>query len=240
MITQCSILLNMLALYLARHGQDEDNAGGILNGRRDQPLTELGRDQARTVAGKIKASNLSFDAIYSSPLQRAAETANIIATLGVQQEIDNNDVQKLDDLAERDFGAMTGKNTADILTLCGPDDILKTETVNYFLSPEGAETFPQLMERARRLLAFLRENHESSVSSKESATEKNEGDDSILLVTHGDFGKMFYAAYYNLDWKDVLRDFHFGNSEVILCSHKISMPPTPDQTHIFSIEQFNS
>lgn len=30
----------------------------------------------------------------------------------------------------------------------------------------------------------------------------------ILLVTHGDIGQMIYAAYYNLDWKDVLQLFH--------------------------------
>ena len=240
MIAQYSVLLNMLTIYLARHGQDEDNAEGILNGRRDQPLTELGREQARTLAGKIKASKLSFYAIYSSPLQRAVETASIVTTaIGLEQKVDNNDIQNLDDLAERDFGVLTGVPVADILTLCSPDEILKTETVNYFLSPEGAETFPQLKERASRVLAFLYENHESGLSSSRESTTENKRD-SILLVTHGDFGKMFYATYYNLDWKDVLRDFHFGNSEVILCSPKISIPPTPDRTHIFSIKQFNS
>ena len=45
----------MLNVYLARHGQDEDNANGILNGRRDMPLTTLGVNQAKELAEKIKS-----------------------------------------------------------------------------------------------------------------------------------------------------------------------------------------
>ena len=43
----------MLNLYLARHGQDEDNAKGILNGRRDNPLTKLGVNQAKKLAENL-------------------------------------------------------------------------------------------------------------------------------------------------------------------------------------------
>ena len=60
-------------LFIVRHGQDEDNANLTLNGRRDKPLTELGRQQAKTVATKLK--NHQIDVIYSSPLKRAFETA---------------------------------------------------------------------------------------------------------------------------------------------------------------------
>ena len=49
----------MLKIYLTRHGQDVDNANGILNGHRDQPLTELGVGQA-TAAGK-KSKILGYD-----------------------------------------------------------------------------------------------------------------------------------------------------------------------------------
>lgn len=47
----------MLTIYLARHGQDEDNANGILNGQRDNPLTKIGREQAAALARKIKELN---------------------------------------------------------------------------------------------------------------------------------------------------------------------------------------
>ncbi|MEX2409948.1 MAG: phosphoglycerate mutase family protein [Candidatus Paceibacterota bacterium] len=88
----------MLKIYIARHGQNEDNANGILNGHRDFPLTEIGKQQARELAKGIKSSELEFDAVYSSPLIRAYETASIVA--------DDLNLQKpeiIQGLIERDF-----------------------------------------------------------------------------------------------------------------------------------------
>ena len=135
------ILRFMTTIYIARHGQNEDNARGILNGHRDLPLTDLGRQQARQLARHIKDRELVFDAVYASPLDRAFETAAIVATaLGLAEPIVH------DDLIERDFGIMTGKLAADIEEICAPD-IIKAENVTYFLHPDGAETFPELLAR---------------------------------------------------------------------------------------------
>jgi probable phosphoglycerate mutase len=205
----------MVHIYVARHGQDQDNANGILNGHRDEPLTEIGKGQAKTVAEKIKACGLEFDAIYSSPLQRAKYTAEIISeTLDKTKQ-----VKVLDDLMERDFGVMTGVPTREIANLCSPG-VLQTDQICYFLSPQGAETFPDLMNRANRILSQVVSLHPAG---------------SVLLVTHGDFGKMLYAAFYELSWQDVLRQFHFGNSEVLLLSKESSA----DQAHVFEIQQYN-
>ena len=205
----------MLKIYLARHGQNEDNANGVLNGHRDLPLTEIGIGQAREVAKKIKDAGLKFDNILSSPLSRALVTAEIISEA-------NNLPQPraMPELIERDFGIMTGKSQSSIEDLCGPD-IIKTETITYFLSPEGAETFPDLLERAKRLLHRIEHEYK---------------DGSILLVTHGDFGKMIYAQYYGLDWKDVLTLFHFGNSELLL----LSSDSEAGEAHVFTILQHNT
>ena len=245
----CSRGGNNLRIYLARHGQDEDNAAGILNGHRDQPLTSTGMKQASTVAEKIRRAGLTFDAIYSSPLQRAYKTAQIIASEGQclrskegtvstaceskggdKDEDDGSismpSVQVMDQLIERNFGVMTGTPTKEIQERCsGPGELLLTDTISYFLKPEGAETFfPDLIQRAKSVIADIVERHE------------DQGDESsVLLVTHGDFGKMMYAAYYQLQWEDVLRQFHFGNSEVLL----LSKDSTADNAHVFEIEQFN-
>ncbi|KAG7341310.1 gluconolactonase [Nitzschia inconspicua] len=207
-----------MTIYLARHGQDEDNANGILNGRRrDTPLTIRGKQQAQALSDKIRQFGLQFDAVYSSPLQRARMTAEIAVAASNISSIDI-----VEELSEREFGVMTGVPIAEIADRCGDDDILTTENVTYFLSPEGAETFPELMERAQRVLDYLQERH---VTQKDGAT--------ILLVTHGDFGKMFYANFYKLDWRDVLTSFHFDNSDLILCSSKVPSPPKMSDTHIF-------
>lgn len=202
----------MLRIYLARHGQDRDNANRILNGWRDEPLTDLGFEQARETAEKIATSDITLDKIYSSPLRRACATASIIADrLGLPAP------EKLDDLIERNFGVMTGQPQQEVEAQCAPDTI-KTDTITYFLSPEGGETFLQLTDRANRLLARLKEVHK---------------DGNILLVAHGDIGKMIYAAYYGLNWRDILTMFHFGNSELLL----LAPDSLPTDTHVFHIAQ---
>ena len=247
----------MVHLYVARHGQDEDNSNGILNGRRDLPLTDLGRRQARDVGRKMKSAGfalrcrdygdgpavdgesasgpgVSFSRVFSSPLRRASDTARIFCEIlsGGDGEATSSidateavEVETLDDLIERDFGTMTGQPTKSIVERCGVDGVLATETINYFLHPAGAETFPDLIDRAKRLLMKI-EDITSDLSSS----------DAILLVTHGDFGKMLYAAYYNLQWKDVLRQFHFGNSEVLLLSRESEAK----DAHVFETKQYNA
>ena len=215
---ECSSDISKMKIYLARHGQDEDNANGILNGHRDMPLTELGENQAHLVAEKIQKAGLSFDAVYSSPLCRAKRTAQII--LEKLGDLPQNELIILPELIERDFGIMTGTPTKEILQRCGEENVLKTDTITYFLNPEKAETFDDLIQRANQFL--------SQTMPKDY--------ESILLVTHGDFGKMLYAAYYKLPWQDVLKQFHFGNSEVLL----LSKDSSPDTAHVFQIQQYNS
>lgn len=205
----------MLKIYLARHGQDEDNAKGILNGHRDTPLTATGLAQAENLADHIKSTGLQFDKIYSSPLQRAYTTAEKVSgALGISKP------EKYDLLIEREFGIMTGESKKNVVSLCAPH-ILITETIEYFLCPEGAETFPQVLERAKHALAHI---------TRECP------DGTALVVSHGDFGKMIYAAYYNLDWERVLRMFHFGNSELLL----LSQDTRPENAHVFQALQHNN
>lgn len=205
----------MLKIYLARHGQDEDNLIGILNGHRDTPLTVLGLQQAKELADNIYKTSIKFDKIYSSPLQRAFKTAEVLAKITNCEA-----VEVLDNLIERDFGVMTGESVHDIEKECAPN-IIKGERITYFLSPQGAETFPDLINRAKNILDFVRKKHQ---------------DGSVLLVTSGDIGKMIYAAYYNLDWQQVLTLFHFGNSDLLL----LSKDSPPENSHVFKFTQYNN
>jgi broad specificity phosphatase PhoE len=114
---------------------------------------------------------------------------------------------------------MTGRPVSSIIKLCAPD-VIEADHVNYFLSPEGAETFPDLINRGKELLNKL---------------ERTYADKNILLVTHGDMGKMIYSSYYKQDWKDTLRAFHFGNSDLLL----LSEDSPADETHIFEARQYH-
>lgn len=122
-------------------------------------------------------------------------------------------------LIERNFGIMTGKLIKDIESLCAPE-IVKSDSIVYFLSPQGAESFPQLMDRAKDLLAWI---------------EKEKFKENILLVSHGDIGKMIYAAYYNLTWLSVLRDFHFGNTDLLVLAERSKK----EDRQIVRARQFN-
>lgn len=186
----------MSKIFLVRHGQDTDNASGILNGRRDTELTELGREQARQVAKKLRDNNIQI--IYASPLRRAYETARIIAeVLGIDEIVADAH------LIERDFGILTGKPVVDISKYT--DKIMSTDRVNYFLEVDGAEDFPTLLERGRKILQEIRERHPNR---------------NVLIVTHGDIGKMIRSAYHGWTWEEGLKTPHFDNTGVLELSEK--------------------
>ncbi len=63
-------------IYIVRHGQTDWNVKGIYQGRIDIPLNETGREQARKT--KKELEGIKFDKVFSSPLKRALETAQII------------------------------------------------------------------------------------------------------------------------------------------------------------------
>jgi probable phosphoglycerate mutase len=92
-------------VLLARHGQSEWNALGRWQGQADPPLSDLGRLQAREAARSIGA----VDAVWASDLQRAVETATIIAG-----EIGVGPVVVDPDLRERDAGEFSGLTRAEI------------------------------------------------------------------------------------------------------------------------------
>jgi broad specificity phosphatase PhoE len=95
----------VIHLLLVRHGQSEWNLTGRWQGQTDPPLTDLGRSQAASAARSLG----TVDAIWSSDLQRASETAMIISNeLGVGPVV-------LDpDLRERDAGEWQGLTRDEI------------------------------------------------------------------------------------------------------------------------------
>ena len=95
----------MTQLLVIRHGQSEWNADGRWQGQEDPPLTDLGRQQARTAARAVGA----IDAIYASPLDRAATTATILS-----EELGVGPVITLTGLMERNAGVWLGLTRDEI------------------------------------------------------------------------------------------------------------------------------
>lgn len=93
-------------LILVRHGQTEWSVNGRHTGHTDIPLTAQGRDEA--VAARRTLEDLKIRAVFSSPLNRARQTAEIV---GLEPEI------VLDErLMEWDYGASEGQTSADMRT----------------------------------------------------------------------------------------------------------------------------
>ena len=68
----------MATLILARHGETDWNRDGIWQGHGDPPLNDLGRRQATELAERL--ADVAIDALYSSDLKRAYETAEIVGS----------------------------------------------------------------------------------------------------------------------------------------------------------------
>jgi probable phosphoglycerate mutase len=93
--------MTLTTFALVRHGQTDWNAERRLQGSTDIPLNEVGRGQARDAAAVL--SPYEWDAIVSSPLSRAAETADLIAEgLGLTVS------RRVPELTERSFGPAEG------------------------------------------------------------------------------------------------------------------------------------
>jgi broad specificity phosphatase PhoE len=93
-------------ILLARHGETDWNRDGRFQGWADPSLNDAGRAQARTLAGRLR--DVPFDAVYSSDLRRAHETAVIVAEPhGVPVVSDPG-------LREIDVGSWSGLTRAEI------------------------------------------------------------------------------------------------------------------------------
>lgn len=91
----------MTDLVLVRHGETEWNRLGRVQGRTDIPLNDTGRRQARAAGRRLRGEH--WDGIASSPLARAAETAEIIA-----HEVGLGAPELVEALVERDYGDAEG------------------------------------------------------------------------------------------------------------------------------------
>lgn len=134
-------------IWLARHGETAYNAERRFQGQGPVPLSERGRRQARELAEQ--AAGHGFASLWSSPLPRARETADIVAQrLGL-------DVAEDARLMETDAGDWTGRLFADVEAEAPDRFAAFVETDPGFGFP-GGESFAQQRERVVAALADIR------------------------------------------------------------------------------------
>lgn len=151
-------------IYLVRHGQSQGNIQGIIQGQSDYPLTDLGRKQAQLLGEHFK--KLDVDALYSSDLARAIDTATFI---GKNQGLS---ITALEIVQEIGLGPLEGKKRAEIL-----ESYPALKTGSILLSGiEGTETVESITERCASLKSQLLKNHDT---------------ENVAIVSHGGFISIF-------------------------------------------------
>lgn len=92
--------------FYARHGESLANRDGYFAGLIDSPLTDVGVAQAGRIVSGIKTDGLVIDALVTSPLKRAYDSAVIVAE-GLR--IPASEIEVDTRIVEYDFGSLTGK-----------------------------------------------------------------------------------------------------------------------------------
>jgi len=162
-------------IIFLRHAQAENNAKRILAGRTEGVhLTKTGIEQAEQIAKYLKPLDIS--AIYSSPIERASHTAEIVAK--------NNSLDyELDDrLTEIEMGKFTRMNYDDMFAKYG-NIFLKFYENDPVIAEQEVETFLHVQERILDIVNHIVEKH------------KNEN---VILVTHMDPIKSMLSTVMDL------------------------------------------
>ena len=169
-------LLNIVGqIIFLRHGQAKNNTERILSGRTPGvPLTDKGITQAQQTAELLEHMNIS--AIYSSPIQRAKHTAEIV---GKHNSID---VTIDDRLIELDMGKFTNVPYDEIFTSHG-NVFMKFYDGELEIAHNGVETFADVKKRVASIVEEVIEKHP---------------DQNVVLVTHMDPIKAMLSTIVDL------------------------------------------
>jgi len=165
----------MGSIIFLRHGQAKNNTQRVLAGRTPGvPLTEKGIDQSEKAAKFLEEMNIST--IYSSPIERAKDTAEII---GKHNSID---VRIDDRLIELDMGKFTGMPYDEIFSSHG-NVFMKFYNGELEIAHNGVETFADVKKRVLGIVNHVIENHP---------------DENVVLVTHMDPIKAMLSTIVSL------------------------------------------
>ncbi|MBO5560547.1 MAG: histidine phosphatase family protein [Firmicutes bacterium] len=186
-------------IYIIRHGETKLNKANVLQGRSNYPLNDDGKKQAEVAAEILKRINFSY--VFSSPLVRAVQTAEII--------VPHTKIIVDDRLIEMDYGQYEGatlQNMPEELSIFFNDFIHNP-------APEGMEPLQDVVKRAGEFIEEI------------SALEGN-----ILISTHA-IAMKGILEYLTPDSNGSYWAKYIGNCAVYMAENKgrhigipISMP----------------
>ncbi len=152
-----------MKLLFVRHAETTANAEGRFQGHADYSLSARGQAQAQLLQSRFLLEGLTPTHLYSSPLKRCAETAEIIASSWPT-------VQYWEDLQEHDVGVLSGLTWDEAIDRYPKID-RDLEVSRQFAGIEGAEPLQDRRDRGQRVADGLLSRHSE--------------DDVVVVVSHG-------------------------------------------------------
>lgn len=169
----------MAHLVLLRHGQSQWNLENRFTGWMDVPLTDLGETEARRAGEKIKAAGLRFDRTFTSVLQRAIRTLELVLDVIGQTGLPNERDQALN---ERHYGDLQGLDKAETAKKFG-DEQVRLWRRSYDVAPPGGES---LENTAARTLPYLESHILPAVHAGQHVLVAAHGNSLRSIVMHLD------------------------------------------------------
>ncbi len=172
----------MPTLLLVRHGETDWNRSGQIMGEQPIPLNQNGESETKRLADLLRSR--SIHALYSSPVLRARQTADILAsTVQLPVRVDRG-------LTEIDVGEWVGRFWVELA-----DDLVRQK---FYASPEdarppGGETLREVQARA---VSFV-----EGAMAEVGRASKDSGQ--VLFVSHADVVRTIIAHYLRLDLRTI-------------------------------------
>ena len=163
-------------IVFIRHGSTDANNSGLLQGQTiDSELNNEGKKQIQDIIQDLK--KFDFDLIFSSPLKRASQSAEIIEKrLGILIKFDRR-------IMEKDYGSLAGKSHKDAsseLNMSEEDFLLIRKGATYDFRQYGVESSADVKSRIKDFLSQLK---------------RKNIDTKILVVTHSGVIRQMHSLY---------------------------------------------
>ena len=178
----------MTHLTLVRHGQSDWNEKNLFTGWENPGLTEQGLVEAKETGKILKNSGFEYSYLYTSILDRAINTANIILR---ELKVDEIKTIRSSALNERDYGDLTGLNKDEARKKWG-DEQVHIWRRSYDIPPPSGES---LKNTAERVLHYF----------KKEILPLLEDKNSILISAHGNSLRALVMFIENLSSDEILK-----------------------------------
>ena len=173
-----------MLLYIVRHGETEKNKYGLVQGQTEADLSSKGIEEAKKLRELV--SKLHIDAVISSPLKRAKDTAKLITDGKFTINID-------DRIIERDWGLCEGACIDDV-------DTVKCWNVHINTKDNQIECVQDFLRRVSEFIEDIRERYEG----------KN-----VLVVTHSAVMRVMHYAINGIPEDGDLSKIDIPNLRII-------------------------